>query len=224
MATTKITIKLIDQINTRLNEQLDASFMKRDKFIAHLISTQLADLGKALDGRKLSTKARKYIFDNLKRAGTKTVNIVVEQELADRLNTLVEKHNLMRDAVLNRIIFFAIASHSFYRRAAVPTTIEGVTNESAYLLTLSTSPLDAVQELLSDPLFYVKEAFEIAHGDNIFTYDFSHMEFDGINPLCFSCFIEESSVPTTKAFKELQSHIDALMKELFPTTAEAENA
>lgn len=224
MATTKITIKLVDQLNTMLNRQLDACFMKRDKFIAHLISTQLSDLGQALDGRKLSPKARKYIFDHLKRAGTKTVNLVVEQGLADRLNELVEKHNLMRDAVLNRIIFFAVASTDFYRKAQVPVSIESVTNQSSYLLTLSTSTLDAVQELLSDPLFYVKEAFEIAHDENIFTYDFSHMKFDGLNPLCFSCFLDESSVPGTKAYKEQQSQIDALMREFFPTAAETENA
>jgi hypothetical protein len=224
MATTKITIKLIEQINTKLNEQLDASFMKRDKFIAHLISTQLPDLGKALEGRTLSPKAKQYIFSHLKRAGTKTVNLLVEQSLADQLNALVEKHNLMRDAVLNRIIFFAIATPSFYRKVEVPTNIETVTSQSTYLLTLPTSPMAAVQELLSDPLFYVKEAFEIAHGENIFTYDFSHLKFKGLNPLCFSCFIGESSVPGTKAHKEQQSQIEALLQEFLEMKLEAENA
>ena len=223
MATTKITIKLIDQINTRLNEQLDASFMKRDKFIAHLISTQLADLGKALDGRKLSTKARKYIFDNLKRAGTKTVNLVVEQELANQLNTLVEKHNLMRDAVVNRIIFFAIANASFYRKADVPGTIDAL-REYVDPAVLPISPIKAIQELLIDPLLYVKEAFASQHDESIFTYDFSHIKINGVNPQCFSCYIDDSSVPGTKAHKEQMSQIDALLNELFPTTAEAENA
>lgn len=224
MATTKITIKLIDQLNIRLNEQLDASFMKRDKFIAHLIATQLTDLGLALNGRKLSPKARKYIFDHLKRAGTKTVNLVVEQSLADKLNELVEKHNLMRDAVINRIIFFAIANTSFYRNAGVPETIDSLTHEFFVPTVLPISPIKAIQELLHDPLLYVKEAFAAQHDESIFTYDFSHLKINGVNPLCFSCFIEESSVPGTKAYKEQQSQIDALMREFFPTAAETENA
>lgn len=223
MATTKITIKLIEQLNTHLNAQLEASFMKRDKFIAHLISTQLADLSKALAGRKLSPKARQYIFSHFKRSDTNTVNLVIEQDLANQLNELVEKHNLMRDAVLNRIIFFTIASWNFYRKAQVPTTIESVISNSPYLLTLPISPIEAVQELLKDPLLYVKEAFELTHGESIFTYDFSHINFDGLDPLCFSCFIEESSVPGTKAPKDQQSQVEELIKDLLEMTLEVPN-
>lgn len=224
MAATKITVRLINLLNDPLNKQLDECFIKRDKFIAHLIESQLSDLSRALGERKLSPKAKRYISGQLKRAGTKLVNVQVDQALSERLNAIVEKHNLVRDAVINRIVFFAIAGSKIYERFDVMQTIEQVINNSPYMLTLPISPIKTITELLEDPLFFVKEAFEIRYAESIYTYDFSYIKINDIDTNCFSCYLDDVAVPDTKAFKDMQSELDQFLADLLQNEPEVPNA
>lgn len=214
MTHTKITVKVIGALNKRLNDNMRDCFMKRDQFVAHLIHSQLNSLEKCMVDKRLSRKAKQYISNSIKRADTRIVNITIEQSVADRLNAIVEKSNLVRDALINRILFFAVVNERVLDKMGIPTKLEDVSSLSNYGSTLPLSPIGAIQEILSDPLFYVKEAFKLIHDESIFLYSFNNLKFKGINNECFSCYLDDFQVPGTSAHEDLQD-IERLLGSLF---------
>jgi hypothetical protein len=214
MDTTKITIRVIDVLNNRLNQELKECFIKRDQFVAHLIESQLPSVRQALKGRRLSTTAKRYISGNIKRADSKIVNLTIRKDVVDRLNVIVKESNLVRDALINRILFFAVVNKKVLERMGLPTSIEEILKERIYALALPISPVLAIKEALNDPLFYVREAFEIFLEDNMFLYSFHNVKFKGIDKTCFSCFLEDVDVPGTKEHAE-QEEINNFLLNLF---------
>ena len=59
-----------------------------------------------MEGKVLSSKAKRYIAGELKRMGTAQINIVVDKSVVEELNTIVVKSNMVRDAFFNRLILF----------------------------------------------------------------------------------------------------------------------
>ena len=224
MALTKISIRLNIKLIHILNQQIDECFMKRDKFVAHLIDTQIADIKAAFKGKKLSNKAYRYIANNIKRSEWRLVNLEIDKDIADRLNVVVKESNLVRDALINRMIFFTVAGSAAYERIGIPSSLEGVLNNSDYLLSLPLSPLKAYSELMSNPLFYVKEAFNIAHTESLYLFDFAELNIKGIDSNCFQCFIDDADVPGTPEHDKQREAALILLSEFFPEEAEVQNA
>lgn len=224
MALTKISIRLNVKLLQTLNKQVDACFMKRDKFVAHLISTQIADIRTAFIGKRLSNKAYKYISGEIKRSGWRLVNLEIDKDIADRLNAVVKEFNLVRDALLNRMIFFTVAGAAAYTRIGIPSQLENVLNNSDYLLSLPISPLKAYRELMADPLFYVKEAFNMAHSESLYLFDFAELNIRGIQSNCFQCFVDDADVPETPEHDKQKEAALILLSEFFPEEAEVQHA
>jgi adenylate kinase family enzyme len=220
MNNTKITVRLIDVLNNRLNKHISNCFIKRDQFVAHLIKTQFPSIRSAFHNKKLSLKAKRFISGNIKRGDTKLVNIQIDKDIAQELNQLVNEHNLVRDALINRIIFFAIADTKILKTMRIPTTIEDIAPLSEFLITLPIAPFNMMKEITYDPLFFLKEAFNAVHLESLYLIDFQNFGFKNdlrtISQL--SCYIEDDQVPGTDAYEKLQQLKSLKIEELFGTT------
>lgn len=224
MALTKISIRFNVTLIQTLNKQVDGCFMKRDKFVAHLIDTQIADIRTAFIGKRLSNEAYKHISKGIKRSGWRLVNLEIDKDIADRLNAVVKEFNLVRDALINRMIFFTVAGAAAYNRLGIPTQLENVLNNSNYVLSLPLSPLKAYRELMADPLFYVKEAFNMAHSESMYLFDFAEFNIPQMQSNCFQCFIDDADVPGTPEYDKQQEAALILLREFFPEEAEVQHA
>ncbi len=112
METTKITVKIYEPLLKSFDRQLDEVFIKRDAFLNAITKAELKNLASDMEGKVLSSKAKRYISGELKRMGTAQINIVVDKSVVEELNAIVAKSNMVRDAFFNRLILFLRSSWS----------------------------------------------------------------------------------------------------------------
>lgn len=173
MQTTKLTFHVFTPFNKKFNNAIKALFLKRDSFLDHLISSELEHLEKALAGKQNSQKAKRYINEGMDKKRTSTqLTVVVNKTTAQRLRRIVRRHNINRDAFINRLFLFMILTEVGLERLQIPSKIEsnmipGVTIDSA-----STSPFRHLQEGISDPFFYIRTALE-EDQENLYLIDLS---------------------------------------------------
>ena len=207
MEETKITAKIYLPMLVDFNRRINQLHIKRDSYLNAMIKAELTHLEKDMRGKVLSSKAKRYIAGSLKRMGTVNVNIVVEKETAERLNKIVSESNLVRDAFINRLILLLRSSDAFLEKSELPLRI----NTNAYksmVWDLPTSPLKAVEEVMADPLYYLRIASEENDGQGLYERLLPHNMFG------FCCYVEDIYIPGTidnMAFHaELDSKLDTL--------------
>ena len=207
MEETKITTKIYVPMLESFNKQINRLHIKRDSYLNAMIKSELPYLEKEMRGKVLSSKAKKYIAGSLKRMGTHNVNIVVEKETAERLNKIVSEYNLVRYAFINRLIVFLRSSESFLENIGLPLRID--TNAYKNMVwDLPTSPLRAIEEVMTDPLFYLRTASEEMDGIGLYERVLPH------NMVGFCCYIEDVYVPDTIDYKEFHAEL-ALKLDMF---------
>lgn len=120
-----------------------------------MVQRELKNLREDLAGLRLSTRAKRHISGQLKRTGAKSVNIEVEPETARALRAAVAEHNLVRDAVMCRLIIFLRSNRDLLKYLDVPryATSKGI---DIGLEQMPASPLGAMEAVRDDPLFYVR--------------------------------------------------------------------
>jgi hypothetical protein len=212
MNQTKITAKIFKPLNIGFNEQMNLLHTKRDAFLNSVIKTEIEYLATDLGGRRLSSCAKRYIAGELKqigKVGTVQVNIVVDQTTADALNKVVKDSNLVRDAFINRLLLLLLSPSNLLKFLDLPEVI----NSSSYnnwVEAMPTSPLGAIQSVMENPLYYLREGAEERLGTGLYLIELPP-KFVG-----FSCFLEDSQVPGTneyeKADQEAMAMIDELLK------------
>ena len=204
--TTKITAKIYKPLLNNFNKQVDSLFLKRDAFLNSMIKGEVQHLASDLEGKKLSVRAKRYIAGELKQMGTVQVNIVVDKYTADQLNAIVNETNIVRDAFLNRLIMLLRSSPTLLNYLDLPEYITGSEFESG-IDPMPTSPLRAIEAVQSDPLFYLRVAAEERYKTGLYLIDLSQ-KFAG-----FSCYLDDSQVPGTKDYNELQLELGASLDE-----------
>lgn len=107
LESTKITININKTLLEQFSNGLDRCFIKRDAFLNNLISIEVDRFDEEMEGVKQSKKARKYLIENLKRSGTKAINVVVDKSVALRLNAIIKKHGMSRDCFVNRLLLLS---------------------------------------------------------------------------------------------------------------------
>jgi hypothetical protein len=204
MSTTKITIRLLDVLNRRLKRDLLSCFIKRDQFVSHLIKSQLPSIQIALKDKHLSSRAKSFISNNIKKEST-LVNLQIDKDIASELTRIVKEGNLVRDALINRIIFFAVADHKVLKTMRIPTTVEEVSSLSNYLPSLPIAPIKLMQEVTIDPFYFLNEAFQTVHSESMYLIDFSDFNFnDDLKKIsCLSCYLDESQILDNEEFENL---------------------
>src|SRR5690606_24942907 len=145
----------------KFDEQMKANFFKKDAFLNNLFRVELPQLRKELFGLKQSNEAKRYISGELKRKGTKTINVVVDKDISALFDQIVEESNLHRDAVINRMMLLLLAPDSLLNRMTIPSDQETeVKNENGeYEIELSrlpSAPLKCISCVLDDPFYYLR--------------------------------------------------------------------
>lgn len=168
---TKITMTVWDDLFALFSNKLDRCFIKRDAFLNHVISVELANLKRGVEGKKNSAVAKRYISSNLKALGTKSINVVVDKQVANDLNNLVKEHNLVRDAFVNRLLLLLsfpdnIISHIFDVRL---TQVIDSETESCGYSEMAPPPrtfISALEFMQKSPNFYLQEELTHCYGED----------------------------------------------------------
>ncbi|WP_347986222.1 hypothetical protein [Methylomonas sp. AM2-LC] len=192
MNTTKISIKIYEPLLSAFDSQLDRVFFKRDAFLNNILKTEIKKLDKEMEGKRLSREARRYISQELRRLGTKNINIVVEKDVADFLNEIIDRHNMVRDAFMNRLFLFLRSSDKLLSYLDIPPTIDDP--DLRHCESMPTSPLYAIESVISDPFFYIENAVRKQYNTGIYLLELPPERIG------FSCFLDDSQVPGTKEF------------------------
>lgn len=166
MNTTKITAKIHPDLWEKFSKQCDALFLKKGQFLDHMIRLETPHLARELIGKRLSNKARQFIAGELKRCAPVTVNIEVSKDTADSLNKVVAEHNIVRDAFINRLIVFIRGSDALLEQIGVANTLDSA--QFRGLEGLHTSPLRAMEDVQTDPLYYIREQLALDDEEGVY--------------------------------------------------------
>jgi hypothetical protein len=205
MDTTKITLKVYEPFLAEFEKQIRAAFIKRDAFLNHMIKTETRNLSAELGDNVLSKKARLCISRELQRLGTKTINVVVDKSTAADLNETVKKHNLVRDAFLNRLIMFLLSRDHLLEYLGLPIEIMPHEFESC-LESLPTSPLGAIQSINGDPFFYLRVASFERLSMGLYLLELPE-KFIGL-----TCYLEDRRIPGSDEYLYEQSLLQELVE------------
>jgi hypothetical protein len=171
-------------------------------------------LAREMEGKRLTPSAKRHIAGELKRMGTTQVNVVVDKATADALNGIVETSNLVRDAFMNRLIMLLRSSGALLSYLELPEFITGSEFDS-YVEPMPTSPMKAMEAVHADPLFYLRVACEERHKTGLYLLELPP-KLAG-----FTCYMDESMVPGTKAYELMQREAQAMLDELIDLEADA---
>jgi hypothetical protein len=201
MKPTKITVKVHSSLLAAFNKQLQELPIKRDAFLNHIICIETKRLAEEMEGKELSAGARRHISRKLRNLGTTPVNLVVDAEIAKKLNNIVEESNMVRDAFINRLIMFLRSSDKLLDHLDLSKTDNGRIFGSP-----PASPMKALEETLCDPLAFLHEDAKRRHGTSLYLLDLP-TELDG-----FSCYLEDDRVPGTEPHKRKARELDELTR------------
>lgn len=209
MSQTKITVKIFEPLLDTFNRQIEALFIKRDAFLNSVIQEEIKHLARDMQGKKLSSKANRYISGKLQILGTHTVNIVVDQSTADALNAVVKETNIVRDAFFNRLIYLLRSSTALLTYLDLPVFINGSEFETVHVEPMPTSPLQAMAAVQKDPLYYLREGAEERLKTGLYLIDLPP-KFVG-----FTCYLEDKEIPRTEAYAQSQMEAQKSLDEVF---------
>jgi len=193
MNQTKITVKIYEPLLKAFNEKIEDNFIKRDAFLNHMLKSEVSHLAEEMKGLKLSGCARRYISGELKRLGTKTINVVVDKETSEKLQSVVKQTNMVRDAFVNRLILLLLSPDGFLEMLDLPNEIEDKYFSSAEKM--PTSPMKGIESIVFDPLFYLRLETE-QQGKGLYLLELSP------KLMGLSCYINNSGVPGTDEYKK----------------------
>lgn len=212
----KISFRVPEILLGRFNKEFKNLPLARDQFISNLIRTECECLAADLKGKKLSAEAKTFIANQLKNMekGTRPVSIVIDTDVAARLNKIVEKTNIVRDAFLNRILYFLLLTARLRNHLDLPDEFDQfqiISKRKSELRweTIPVSPIEWLAQVLADPFCYLREELSRRNegGDKLYLIPMEE-EFVG-----FTCYAEYSELPGTDAYKRQQEEFsDLIMK------------
>ncbi len=192
----KISVRVGDKLMGSFQAQLDALHVKRDAYLDHIISGEVVYLRAELAGKKLSRKGRRYIARDVMRTG-KLFNLTIRKTTADALDSVVEESNMVRDAFLNRLIVMLRCGETLRSIWNVPRTMDGPVFRGTQGMPVS--PLEAMEELRADPLYYLRTFMKEHHNEGLYTTA-------GLPP-AFCCYLDDLAIPGTTAHIELMTDL-----------------
>lgn len=225
----KISFKASVILLKLFNEKLLNLPISKDLFLNNLIRTECERLACDLRGKRLSDEGKKIIAEHLKmmRYGTKQVSVVVDTEVAARLNEIVAKHNIVRDSFLNRILYFLLLTEPLRKLLQLPAEIDPISHHKISekvcggLLweTIPVSPIEWLTQVLADPFRYLREVRvnavaeqgggreEQEEAAKLYLIPMPEKLFG------FTCYAEDSALPGTNLYKEMEEELNKEMKD-----------
>lgn len=192
----KITVSIVPKLLSRLDTKLADLPLLRAAFIASVLDAELPEVTRELGDRKLSARAAKHIRGSLREFDPKPIpiNLDLPDATARLLAEVVKRHNLVRDALLNRVILFLCADRKWLKALQLPTTADRIRSA----LALSTAPLDAIREVIDDPFYYLRLSLKESN-ESLYLIGMSELGTRVNSGL--ACFIDDADVAGTKAHR-----------------------
>lgn len=212
----KMSFRVYEVLLGRFNKEFQNLPLARDQFISNLIRTECECLAADLEGKRLSDEAKVFIANRLRsmEKGTRPVSIVIDTNVVARLNEIVEKTNIVRDAFLNRILYFLLLTVRLRNHLDLPDELNQfqiISKRKSELRweNIPVSPIEWLAQVLADPFCYLREELSRHNegGNKLYLMPMEE-EFVG-----FTCFAEYSELPGTDAYKRQQEEFsDLIMK------------
>lgn len=203
MPKTSISFRVPPKLWSDFKEQTDRLFLSRAPFLDHMVANELPHLRADLKGVRLSSRTKRYIAGELKRNEPVSVNIEVRPSTAEALRDAIEEHNLVRDAFMCRLIIFLRCTKELRKFLELPSyaTDRGLPGG---LEEMPISPLEAMEAVRDDPLFYIRAHIE-------------HFESAGVYSVLLpkaldwaACHLPDERVRNTGAFKKAEREAEKL--------------
>ena len=194
MTLTKITARIDQDLWDGFSEQMDELFIKKGAFLDFVIRTELPHLERDLAGVTLSSKAKRFVANKLGARRPATVSIEIRKETSEALNEIAKRHNIVRDAFVNRLIIFLRGSDKLLRLIGAPQSIDA--SSFSNLESLPTAPLRSMKCLYDDPLYYLRSFLRQSDRGGVYEVDL------GLDHAWAACVIDDESVPGTRKHKE----------------------
>ncbi|MCV0441275.1 MAG: hypothetical protein K5880_21995 [Hydrogenophaga sp.] len=161
-----------------------------------MLCCEMEHLREDLAGKRNSDQAKAYISQALRRLGgartlaIKPRSFKISKGTADALREIEHEHNLVRDALVNRLIVLMRGRRGLLRALDLPDAVRW---SSDYGSTLHVGPLPNLLEVLSDPLYNLRVECQRVHGCGLHALDLPP-ELVGL-----SLYLEDEDVPGTDA-------------------------
>ena len=146
------------------------------------------------------------------------VNMVVGDEIAERLDHRIEASRICRDAFFNRLLLFLVGSPSVLKHITLPAADD----EEQSTIDLQDrpvpiSPMGAIRNLMRDPLGDLHDLARRHWKRSLWEVPFP-VEWHGM-----SCWIEPHNVPGTRDARELEKAVERLMRDPESLVKDLEN-
>jgi hypothetical protein len=201
MATAEISFNAPKKVWTAFRQQADELFLKYARYLDYVLAQELPRLDRELGNRVMSTEAKRFIANKLHRLDTTSVNLELSAATAAKLREVVGKHNLVRDAVMTRLVLLLRSSDALLRSLEVPRTIPG----RGALEFMPTSPMKALEAVRDDPFYYLRSYLDDSRGEGLWTFDI------GLD--WATCYLEDADVPGTSAHRKERAAFSSLFEE-----------
>lgn len=226
----KISFKASEVLLKLFNEKLLNLPISKDLFLNNLIRTECEHLASDLQGKRLTDEGKGIIAGHLKhiKNGTRQVSVVVDAEVAARLNEVVAEHNIVRDSFLNRILYFLLLTEPLRKLLQLPAEIDLISHHRGLEKTsggflyemVPMSPIEWLAQVLADPFRYLREVRVNAiaeQGGGREEQEEAEKLYLIPMPeklLGFTCYAEDSSLPGTNLYKEIwEEELNKEMKD-----------
>jgi len=181
----------------RFDEQMRDALLRRDAFLDRVIAGEIAHIDADLAGKRMSPEAHRYVAGCLKQMGGGDagelwpVSISLQHATAHELRRVTMEHNLVRDALINRMVMLLRAADKLLNNLDLPLRVDAVRLGGAE--DMATSPLKAIEEVQYDPFYYLRTACEQRHGCGLYTMSLPKA-LDG-----FACYLADDEIPKSAA-------------------------
>jgi len=105
----KIAVQVWQPVIEKLDKKIELGCLRRDAYIGKVLGIELTRLDEEITQAN-SQEARDFISSKLKHLNRKVVTFTLRADLVDRLDEVCVNKNMVRDAVLNRILLMLTAT------------------------------------------------------------------------------------------------------------------
>ena len=189
----KIMVSLVTPLIDRLNRQMEQIGIRRDAYLTQLLNFELNKLVIELGDKCNSEAGKKYLGMELQKLPKTSVSIALNKSVIEKISYVCKKHNIDRDCLINRIIFFLSAE----RKHLINIGLDCSTHSLPVDLTEGlVNPFEQAHELINEPFSKIREW--MTQSDNeISTFYLWPLDVIGLN-----CVIDDHLVPGTNKYLE----------------------
>lgn len=244
----QITVQLWEKQFKRFSELAEAACLRRDAYFARLLQRELPHIRTELRGQKNSEAARRLIESRVAEQPRTKLTLALPDDVMKMLRDACDAHVLVRDALLNRLLFFLTATPEAVVQifSMSPATLDWIAGDLVGNASLDTSWLSAARlrtspalqvagDILADPLDVYREMLRALKDESLALPDnqpadwaevsLHRLEFAiGYGAVRFpalvglSLVLSDRYVPGTAAYDAARAEGDAFLKQLMGST------